>query len=206
MPQILEVAVEETDSDDYTDISASRFPDEEQGVDLGGENLFKEHHREVDTGARKTEENPQRLCPTPDVHDAPVSSKRDTLLENSHNNTHNGNGHAHPKPRRFPLVVGAARQRRPLPSLPTPLLSTASSKVSTPAPGPESYPFAQDGSHCGTPGCTWPDCLRIRGTFRMMDSSAADGKKSEGGSGLGEAKDEADIVSPGDGFAFLRLN
>lgn len=215
MPQIEEVAVEFTDSDDSSDISASPCPDEQQGRYLAPEttqfhagvrNLIYDLHREVETGARKTDEDILRLRPTPDAQNASASPKRDTLLENGPNITHSKNEDIHPKPRKFPLVVRAARQTPTVPSPPTPPLSTSSAQVSTPAPGPESDPFAQDGSHCGTPGCTWADCLRIRGTSKMMDSGAADEKKSEGGSVLGEAKDEVDIVSTGDGFAFLRLN
>lgn len=127
--------------------------------------------------------------------------------------------HTVPGPGRFPLVVKGPRpapaSRSTSSSAPSTSPSSAppttATQPSAPASEPELEPrpeyLAQDECGCGTPGCTWAECSRIRGTFSMSAPGAVDESKPEsGGRSVAETTSEDDIVSVGNGFSFLRLN
>ncbi|KAG6362017.1 hypothetical protein INS49_010246 [Diaporthe citri] len=184
-----------------------------------GQTLLKNcQYREGEGGAPQKDGSPQRSSQTTEEEDAPSGQK--TQHQNDGKETPSTIARIHPSPRRFPLMTKGPR--------PAPMsLSTSSSAPSTPPSSapltaatqaspaaseselePKSAHLAQDEAGCSAVGCTWEDCSRIRGTFRMPLPSAAGESKPENDSGgsAAETRSEDDIVSVGNGFSFLRLN
>lgn len=194
LPQILEADYESSDS--------------ESTRQEGGE-----------TEACEEEEIPQHAASITDEQDK--SSEEQSQHQNGSNEPPNTNTHTPTTPRRFPLVLRGPRSAPPslsrsssAPSTPpSSAPRTAVTRASTPTseselePKCESEHLAQDGSGCGMSGCTWADCSRIRGTFRLPPPGAAAEGQPEGRyRRTAETTSEDDIVSVGNGFSFLRLN
>lgn len=219
MYQIEEASHEPPDSDS-TQKSTSGKPDVSK--DHPDSETLLEHcqRREGEARAPQKDESPQRSPQTTEKQDAPSGQKTQPRYDG--NETPSTSARMQPSPRRFPLVVKgprpAAKSLSTSSSAPsTPPSSappTAATQASTSALGLESElkpdSLTQVEHECGTAGCTWKDCSRIRGTFRMPLPGAAGESKLEndGGSSssAAETKSEDDIVSVGDGFSFLRLN
>ncbi|KAK7741206.1 hypothetical protein SLS63_000759 [Diaporthe eres] len=185
----------------------------------GGEILLEHcQHLEGEAGAPQKVEGPRRSPQATEEQDAPSGQR--THHQNDGNETPSTSARIHPSPRRYPHVV---KGPRPAPTS----LSTSSSAPSTPpsstpptaatqastatsesASEPKSEHLARVEHNCVTAGCTWKDCSRIRGTFRMPLPGAVGESKPEndGGSSAAETRSEDDIVSVGNGFSFLRLN
>lgn len=190
-----------------------------QEADYESSDSESPQQEEEEIEARQEDENPQHASPTTDEQDK--SSAQEPQNQNDSNKPPSTNTHTTLTPRRFPLVVKGPR------SAPA-SLSTSSSAPSTPPssaprttvtrastptseselePKCESEHLAQDGPGCGTPGCTWADCSRIRGTFKMPPPGATAESQPEGRyRRAAETTSEDDIVSVGNGFSFLRLN
>ncbi|KAI7774599.1 hypothetical protein LA080_008070 [Diaporthe eres] len=217
MYQIEEASHEPPDSES-TQKSTSGKPDVPTDHS-GGEILFEHcQHLEGEAGVPQKVEGPQRFPQTTEEQDAPSGQR--TQHQNDGNETPSTSARIHPSPRRYPHVV---KGPRPAPTS----LSTSSSAPSTPpsstpptaatqastatsesASEPKSEHLARVDHECVTAGCTWKDCSRIRGTFRMPLPGAVGESKPEngGGSSAAETRSEDDIVSVGNGFSFLRLN
>lgn len=187
--------------------------------DPDGEILLERRQLRGEAGAPQKDGSPQRSSQATQEQEAPSGQK--TKLQNDGNKTSSTKARIHPSPRRFPLVV---KGPRPAPASlstsssapstpPSSAPPTAATQISTPTssesePKPKSEHLAQDEHACGTAGCTWKDCSRIRGTSKMPLPGAAGESKPEnsGSSSAVETRSEDDIVSVGNGFSFLRLN
>lgn len=207
LPQIIEVAEEAEESESSYKLAVTP-PDEaaEENFAPKIHEIFLEGKTIVD---RDHEQGGKRKRQSEVTHQSPhYSTDEKAAQHDCHDNAHSRSVQTLPESRRFPLVVKEAQQTSVIASAPTSPPSTKSILKPTPAtaPAPEPETLAQSGSQCGTPGCTWPYCSRIRGNFRMPVPDT-DGKvKSDSGSGASEVRNEADIVSAGNGFSFLRLN
>lgn len=172
-----------------------------------------------DIEASKEDETPQHPPLTTDEQD--TSSEEQPQHQNSSNEPPRTNAHTTSTPRRFPLVVkgpkpvpaglstSSSAQSTPPSSAPRTAVARASTPISEAELEPkcEAEHLPQNGPRCGTPGCTWVDCSRIRGTFRLPPpGAAADGEVEGRSRRAAETTSEDDIVSVGNGFSFLRLN
>lgn len=210
--------------------STSERPDAPKDDADGGNLLEHSQHREGEAEAPQKDESPERPSQTAEEQDEPSGQK--TQHRNDANETPSTSARLHPSPRRFPLVVkgprpiptslstsSSAPSTPPSSAPPTAAATQAHTPASEPEPEPEPEPkcaahSARDGPGCSAAGCTWEDCSRVRGTFRMPLPGAAGGSSRPedvgggGGSSSSAAQkgSEDDIVSVGNGFSFLRLN
>lgn len=190
-----------------------------QEVDYESTDSESTRQEDGETEACQEDEHPQHPPTTTDEQDK--SSEEKPQHQNGSNEPPGTNQYTTSTPRRFPLVV---KGPRPVPASVSTSSSTPSTppssaprtaviRASTPASEAEleqkceSEHLPQDGPGCGTPGCTWADCSRIRGTFKMPPPGAAAEGEPEGRYGrAADTTSEDDVVSVGNGFSFLRLN
>lgn len=186
------------------------------------ESSDSESTRQEEGGAEvyKEDESPQHP-PTTTTDEQDTSSEQKPEHQNGIDKPPSTHSHTTSEPRRFPLVV---KGPRPAPAScsastsapstpPSSAPRTAVTRASTPTseselePKCESEHLVESGHGCGMSGCTWADCSRIRGTFKMPPPGAAAESQPEGRCRrAAETTSEDDIVSVGNGFSFLRLN
>ncbi|KAH8762518.1 hypothetical protein F5883DRAFT_646575 [Diaporthe sp. PMI_573] len=115
-------------------------------------------------------------------------------------------------PRSAPATASVSSSTPLTPPSATPTAAThAPTSASEPAPEPEleseSKHHIQDETWCGTAGCQWTDCSRIRGNFKMpVPGAVGENKPEHDGKSAAGGRNEDDIVSVGEGFSFLKLN
>lgn len=217
MPQIQEAANESSDSG-FGHNSAPEDDPGDRHLHFEGDTLLKQHQLQENSEIepRQSDDIPQAVGSRTETRG--LSSVQKTNHQNSGDEPPSTGACKGSGLRRFSFAIRGSRLAPQTLSgssstsftPPSSTSLTAATQTSTPASEPDSTDskhLAQDGTWCGTAGCTWPDCSHIRGTFKLPVPGTVGEKKPEhDDESVAEGENGDVVVSVGNQLSFLKLN